>query len=91
MKVHLARVHGLAPFLPERSKKDWVYAQLRILARQYAEAELASDRDKRDRLWKSLIALYSYHRGLFHIETVLDVIAEERRDLERRIKREKEV
>jgi hypothetical protein len=91
MKVHLERVHGLAPFLPERSEKDWVYAQRRILARQYAEAELAGDKDKRDRRWNSLIALYRYHRGLFSIDRMFDVIAEERRDLERRSKREKEV
>lgn len=91
MKVHLERVHGLAPFLPERSEKDWVYAQLHILARQCAEAELAGDKVKRDRRWNSLIALYRYHRGLFPIYRIVELIAEERRDLERRSKQEKEV
>jgi len=90
MKVHLEKVHGLAPFFPERSVKDWVFAQLRILARQYVEAELAGDKHKRDQSWKRLIALYGYHRGLFCIDTMFDVIAEERRDLERRSKQKKE-
>lgn len=85
MKVHLERVHGLAPFLPEQSRKKWVYAQLQTLARQYAEAELAGDRERRDRLWNSLISLYNYHRGLFPIECIPQAIAEERHQLERRI------
>jgi len=81
MKVHLGRVHFLAPFLPERSKKEWVFAQLHILAKQYVEAELAGDKGKRERLWSSMISLYGYHRGFFPIEYIVDVIAEERRRL----------
>ena len=88
MEVHLERVHGLARFLPERSKEDWVFAQLHTLAGQCAEAELAGDKDRRDRLWQSLISLYGYHRGLFPVESIVDVIAEKRRELEKRIKRQ---
>lgn len=90
MEVHLERVHGLAPFLPERSKEDWVYAQLHTLARQCAEAELAGDKERRDRRWNSLISLYGYHRGVFPIERIVEVIADERRQLEKRIQRQKE-
>jgi len=86
LTVHLERVHGLAPFLPEQSKKDWVYAQLHTLARQHAEAELAGNKEKRDRLWSSLISLYRYHEGLFPIEYIVDVIDEEKRQLEKRMK-----
>ena len=91
MKVHLQRVHGLVPFLPEQSKEDWVYAQLHILARQYAEAELAGDKDRRNRLWNSLLSLYRYHRGLFPTEHIVEVIDEKKRALERRIRRKKEL
>ena len=87
MKVHLERVHGLAPFLPRQSKEEWVYAQLDTLARQCAEADLAGDKQRHDRLWHSLISLYNYHQGLFPIEDIVDRIAEERKQLERRIKR----
>jgi len=87
MKVHLERVHWLAPFLPERSKEEWVYAQRRTLARQYAEAEVAGDKEKCKQLWSSLISLYAYHRGLFPIEHIPQIIAEERRELEKRLRR----
>jgi len=83
MKVHLERVHGLMPFLPEQSGEEWVYAQLHTLARQCAEAELVGDKQRRVRLWNSLISLYGYHRGLFPIELIPQAIAEERRRLER--------
>ncbi len=87
MKVHLERVHGLMPFLPEQSREDWVYAQLHTLARQYAEAELAGDRERYHQLWNSLISLYAYHRGLFPVEHIVEVIAEERRQLRKRTAR----
>ena len=87
MKVHLERSHGLATFLPERSTEDWVYAQRRRLARQYAEAELVGDKERRHRFWNNLISLYSYQRVLFPMERISDVIAEERRELEKRIGR----
>ena len=90
MEVHLERVHGLAPFLPERSKEDWVYAQLHTLAGQYAEAELAGDKERCQHLWSSLISLYAYHRGLFPIEHIVEVIAHERRELERHVGRQRE-
>jgi hypothetical protein len=89
IKLHLERAHGLVPFLPEQSKEAWVWAQLRTLARQYAEAELADDKDKRERCWRSLISLYTYHRGLFHVTRIVDVIGEERQELQKRIRREK--
>lgn len=90
MKVHLERVHGLAPFLPEESKEKWVYAQLYTLAKQCAQAELAGDRERHQRLWNSLISLYKYHQNLFPIERIPQVIAEERRQLERRIGKQKQ-
>ncbi len=91
MNVHLERVHGLAPFLPEQSKKDWVFAQLHTLAKRFAEAELAGDKDMREHHWQSLLSLYGYHRGLFPIETINDVIAEKRRELEKRAKRQQKL
>ena len=87
MEVHLERIHGLAPFLPKRSRQEWVYAQLHTLARQCAEAELAGDKETRHRLWNSLISLYGYHRDLFPVEYIPEVIAKERRELERRTRR----
>ncbi len=83
MGVHLERVHGLAPFLPEQSKEDWVYAQCLRLATQYAEAELAGDKQRQDRLWNSLIGLYTYHRDVFSIEYIGEIVAEERRRLDK--------
>lgn len=85
MKVHLERVHGLAPFLPGQSKKDWVYAQVRTLAGEYAEAEITGDKKETHRLWNSLLSLYTYHRGLFPIEYIGETIAEERKRLKKRI------
>jgi len=87
MKIHLERTHGLAPFLAEQSRKDWVYAQLHTLARQYAEAELTGDKGRCHKLWNSLISLYSYHQGLFPIEHISEVITEERRQLGKRTAR----
>lgn len=83
MKVHLERTHGLPPFLPEQSKKAWVWSQLRTLSRQYAEAELAGNKEKRHRLWNSLLSLRSYHKDIFSLDTMLDVIDEEKRELEK--------
>lgn len=91
MNVHLERVHGLAPFLPEQSKKDWVFAQLHILAKRFAEAELAGDKDRREHHWQSLISLWGYHRGLFPIEHIVEVIAEKRQELEQRAKRQQKL
>jgi len=88
MKVHLERVHGLAPFLPERSKRDWVFAQLHTLARQCAEADLGGDKDRQKHHWQSLVSLYRYHQGLFPVEHIVEVIAEKRRELEKRAKRQ---
>jgi hypothetical protein len=90
MKVHLERAHGLAPFLPERSTKEWVYAQLYNLTRQYAEAEVAGDKERCRRLWNSLISLYGYHRGLFHIGRIPELIAEERKRLLKQMERQQE-
>jgi len=56
---------------------------LHTLAKQCAEAELVGDKERRDQLWNSLISLYSYHRGLFPIEDIVEVIAEEKRRLQR--------
>ena len=83
MKVHLQRTHGLAPFLPERSKEDWVYAQLGTLAKEYAEAESAGDTKTKERLWDGLLSLYGYHRGMFPIEHIFQTVADERRKLEK--------
>jgi hypothetical protein len=78
----MERIHGLARFLPERSQRDWVLAQLHTLAGQYAEAELAGDKDRCEHLWQSLLSLYRYHQGLFPIESIVQVISEHRRKLE---------
>ena len=83
VETHMERVHGLARFLPERSKKDWVLAQLHTLARLYADAELKADEDRCKHLWQSLLSLYRYHQGLFPIESIVDVIAKKRRELEK--------
>jgi hypothetical protein len=88
MEVHLERVHGLAPFLPKQSRDDWVFAQLHLLARRYAEAELAGDKERQEHHWQSMISLYGYHRGLFPIESIVDVIEEKRRELVKRAKRQ---
>ena len=88
MAVHLERVHGLAPFLPEQSKKDWVFAQLHILAKKYAEAEMAGDKDRQEHNWQSLLSLYRYHRELFPIVHINEVIAEKRQELKKRAKRQ---
>lgn len=87
MKVHLERTHGLAPFLPDQSKEDWVYAQLYTLAEEYAKAEMAGDKEKTHRVWNSLISLFTYHRGLFPIERIPEIIGKERRRLSKRIGR----
>jgi hypothetical protein len=91
MGLHLQRAHGLVPMLPERSLKDWVFAQLHTLARRFAEAELAGDaeaelagdKERRDQTWWSLLSLYRYHSGLFPIEYIVQVIGEKRRELQR--------
>ena len=87
LKIHLERVHGLFPFLPERSKKGWVYAQLHSLAKEYAKAKIAGDKEAAQRFWNSLISLYTYHRGLFSIEYILEAIAEQRKGLEKHLSR----
>ena len=91
MNVHLERVHGLAPFLPEQSKKDWVFAQLYTLAQRYAEAELAGDKDRQEHNWQSLISLWGYHRGLFPIDLIVDAIYEKKQELEERLKRQQKL
>ena len=87
MKIHLERTHGLAPFLPEQSREEWVYAQLHTLARQYAEAELAGEKKRQHRLWNSLLSLYACHRGLFPVEHIVEVITKERQRLGKRTTR----
>lgn len=85
LKIHLERVHGLFPFLPEHSKEDWVYAQLHTLAKEYAKAEIAGDKEAVHRFWGSLLSLYTYHRGLFPIEYIVEAIANQRKQLEKRL------
>jgi len=80
MKVHLARVHGLAPYLPERSKEDWVNSQCQALANQYAEAQLDGDKQRARRLYGSLTALFYNHQDVLSLEDI-------RRSLERAKKR----
>jgi hypothetical protein len=91
MTVHLERVHGLAPFLPERSKKDWVFAQLHTLAQRFAEAKLAGDKDRQEHHFQSLISLWSYHRGLFPIEYISQVAFEKTEELEKQVKRQQKL
>jgi len=85
LKVHLERVHGLFPFLPERSQEEWVWAQFHTLAGECAKAQVAGDREKAKRFWDSLIGLYRYHRGLFPVEYIAQAVGKEKRELEKRI------
>jgi hypothetical protein len=84
MKIHLEKVHGYVPFLPERTVEEWVYEQLHTLARRFVEAELANEIGKKDSIWQSMLSLYRYHRDLFPITHIMDVIKEVRQSLKRK-------
>lgn len=86
MKLHLSRVHGLAPFLPEHSRSDWVFAQLHDMAKKYAEADIAGNKELREKAWRSMVALYGYNRGMFPIERIVTEIKKKREELERKAK-----
>jgi len=80
MKVHLARVHGLAPYLPGQSKRDWLNSQCQAVADQYAEAQLDGDKRRAGHLYNSLTTLFYNHQDVLSLEDI-------RRALERAKKR----
>lgn len=75
MKLHLARVHGLAPDLPGPSQRDWVEGQVRSLANKYAQAQLDGDKQGAGHIYGSLTSLYYRHQDILtlgHIRRVLE-------------------
>ena len=75
MKVHLARIHGLAPDLPGLSQRDWVDRQVQSLANKYAQAQLDGDKQGASRIYGSLTALYYRHQDILtlgHISRALE-------------------
>lgn len=85
LKVHIEHAHGYLPFLPEElSKKEWVWAQLHGLAKEYVKADLEGDNEKAERRWRSLISLYTYHRDLISIGVIPQIIDMHERELKPR-------
>ncbi|NQT49001.1 MAG: C2H2-type zinc finger protein [Chloroflexi bacterium] len=84
LKVHLARVHGLAPYLPEQSKEDWVNSQCRALADQHAEAQLDGDKRRAGRLYGSLTALFYNHQDVLTVGHISRAIERAKKKLETR-------
>jgi len=86
MKVHLARVHGLAPDLPGLSQRDWVDEQVRSLANKYAQAKLDGDKQGADRIYGSLTSLYYRHQDILTLGHISRALEGGRRRLEDRDK-----
>lgn len=86
MKIHLARVHGLAPDLPGPSQRDWVDGQVRSLANKYAQAQLDGDKQRANRIFGSLTALYYRHQDILTLGHISRAIKGGRRRLEDRNK-----
>jgi len=86
MKIHLARVHGLAPDLPGPSQRDWVEEQVRSLANKYAQAQLEGDKQSANHIYSSLTALYYRHQGILSLGHISRVLESARRRLEERNK-----
>jgi len=75
MKIHLAKVHGLAPDLPGPSQRDWVEGQVRSLANKYAQAQLEGDKQGANRIYDNLTSLYYRHQDILtlgHISRALE-------------------
>lgn len=84
MKVHLARVHGLAPDLPGPSQSEWVEGQVQSLANKYAQAQLDGDKQGASRIYGSLTALYYRHQDILTTEHISRALEGGRRRLEDR-------
>jgi len=86
MKIHLARVHGLAPDLPGPSQRNWVEGQVRSLANKYAQAQLDGDKQGASRIYGSLTALYYRHQDILTLGHISGALERGRRRLEDRNK-----
>jgi hypothetical protein len=84
MKIHLARVHGLAPDLPGPSQRNWVEGQVQSLANKYAQAQLDGDKQGAGRIYGSLTALYYRHHNILTLEHIRGALEGERRRLQDR-------
>ncbi|MCK4368744.1 MAG: C2H2-type zinc finger protein [Dehalococcoidales bacterium] len=70
MKVHLARMHGLAPDLPGLSQEDWLDRQVQSLANKYVQVKSDGDEREASRIYSSLTALYYRHRDVLTLEHI---------------------
>jgi hypothetical protein len=86
MKIHLARVHGLAPDLPGPSQRAWVDGQVQSLANKYAQAQLDGDKQGASRIYGSLTSLYYRHQDILTLGHIRRVLEGARRRLEDRNK-----
>jgi hypothetical protein len=82
MKIHLARVHGLAPDLPGLSQKDWVDGQVQSLANKYAQAQLDGDKQGAGHIYSSLTALYYRHQDILTLGYIREALERGRRRLQ---------
>jgi len=75
MKVHLAKMHGLAPDLPVLSQEDWIDGQVQSLAKKYVQAQSDGDEREASRIYSSLTTLYYRHQDVLtlgHISRALE-------------------
>jgi hypothetical protein len=84
MKIHLARVHGLAPDLPGPSQRDWVEGQVRSLANKYTQAQLDGDKQGANRIYSNLTSLYYHHQDILTLGHISRSLERGRRRLEER-------
>jgi hypothetical protein len=84
MKIHLARIHGLAPDLPGLSQKEWVDRQVQSLANKYAQAKLDGDKQETNHIYKSLTVLYYRHKDIITLEDIARALERGQRRLEDR-------
>lgn len=84
MKAHLERLHGLAPYLPERTKEDWINSQCEVIANRYAEAQLDGDKKEATRLYSSLTRLFYNHKDVLSLEDIRRALERARKRIEAR-------
>jgi hypothetical protein len=84
MKIHLTRVHGLAPDLLGLSQREWVGSQIQSLANQYAQAKLDGDKQRANHIYESLTALYYRHKDLLTLGDISRALERGQRRLEDR-------
>jgi hypothetical protein len=84
MKIHLARIHGLAPDLPGLSQKEWVDRQVQSLANKYAQAKLDEDKQETNHIYKSLTVLYYRHKDIITLEDIARALERGQRRFEDR-------